>query len=130
MIKTAIGFVKRILSPKKSEYTLKFNKEENNRWYIDLPEWGGSHSNLEMVAGADDLLDFLGGNPVIISCITSKENEDIEGYIKLERTDWGLTSGAYYSVNYDGINRKLWLCPVTLYVMGEYPEYLYVKKVD
>ena len=60
----------------------------------------------------------------------SKENEDIEGYIKLERTDWGLTSGAYYSVNYDGINRKLWLCPVTLYVMGEYPEYLYVKKVS
>ena len=105
MIKTAIGFVKRILSPKKSEYTLKFNKEENDRWYIDLPEWGGSHSNLEMVAGADDLLDFLGGNPVIISCIVSKEDEDIEGYIKLERTDWGLTSGAYYSVNYDGINR-------------------------
>lgn len=129
MINTALGFIKRILGPKQEEYILKFNKEENNRWYIDLPDWAESHDNLEMVAGADDLLNFLGGNPVTISCITSKEDKEIEGYIKLKRLNWGLTSGAYYSVNYDGINRKLWICPVTLYVMGEYPEYLYIKKI-
>ena len=129
MINTALGFIKRILSPKQKEYILKFNKEEYDRWYIDLPNWTGNHGNLEMVAGADDLLNFLGGNPVTISCITSEKDEEIEGYIKLKRLDWGWTSGAYYSVNYDGINRKLWLCPVTLYVMGEYPEYLYIKKI-
>lgn len=129
MINTALGFIKRILGPKQEEYILKFNKEENNRWYIDLPDWAESHDNLEMVAGADDLLNFLGGNPITISCIISKEDKEIEGYIKLKRLNWGLTSGAYYSVNYDGINRKLWICPVTLYVMGEYPEYLYIKKI-
>ncbi len=33
----------------------KFNKEAQNRWYIELPEWTGSKSELEMVFGADTL---------------------------------------------------------------------------
>ncbi len=34
----------------------RFYKEEDNRWYIDLPEWEGSKEDLEMVLGADVLL--------------------------------------------------------------------------
>ena len=30
-----------------------------DRWYIDLPEWLGPRANLEMVAGADTMLDVF-----------------------------------------------------------------------
>ena len=40
------------------EQNLKFNKEAD-RWYIDLPDWTGTKGELEMVAGADTLLDCV-----------------------------------------------------------------------
>ena len=43
----------------KTNYSISFTKEKDNRWYVDFPEWPLSHDNLEMVAGADDLLDLL-----------------------------------------------------------------------
>ena len=33
-----------------------FNKEQGN-WYIDLSNWYGTKAELQMVAGADSLLD-------------------------------------------------------------------------
>ena len=38
---------------------VKFYKEKSSRWYIDLPEWEGEKEDLEMVLGADDLLNIL-----------------------------------------------------------------------
>lgn len=36
---------------------LKFEKDTSNRWYLILPEWKGDKSDLEMVCGADAMLD-------------------------------------------------------------------------
>ena len=44
---------------KKKEYQLKFNHEADDCWYIDFPGWPFDHHNLMMVAGADDLCEFL-----------------------------------------------------------------------
>lgn len=44
---------------RRREYNLQFNHEEDNRWYVDFPGWPFDHHNLMMVAGADDLCDFL-----------------------------------------------------------------------
>ena len=38
---------------------LNFYKEETNRWYVDLPCWSGLKEDLEMVEGADLMLDIL-----------------------------------------------------------------------
>ena len=38
---------------------LSFVKEESNKWYVVLPEWEGDKEELEMVLGADELLDRL-----------------------------------------------------------------------
>jgi hypothetical protein len=35
-----------------------FNKYQE-RWYVDLPEWDGPQDDLEMVMGADTLLDII-----------------------------------------------------------------------
>lgn len=123
-------FIQNVVKPKKEKQVLTFVKEDNGKWYIDLPQWKGSHSNLQMVGGADDLLDFMGTNPVTVSCISSSEDKEISGYFKLRRIDWGLTQGAFYQVEgLEGFEQEIWICPVTLYVLGRYPEFIYLKQL-
>ena len=38
---------------------VKFYKEQSGRWFVDLPEWEGPKEDLEMVSGADDLLNII-----------------------------------------------------------------------
>lgn len=38
---------------------LMFEKWENGKWYIVLPEYDGDQEDLEMIDGADKLLDYL-----------------------------------------------------------------------
>ena len=114
--------------------TLKFNKESDKKWYIDLPHYPFAHHNLMMVAGADKLCELLSqdGHSTIVDVVTTKEPKDnlvAEGYVQLKRTEWSLTGGAYYDVtNIEGLT-NLWLCPVTLFVYQKYPKYIYVKQV-
>ena len=44
---------------RKATYTISFTKEWDKLWYVDFPNWPLSHDNLQMVAGADDLLNRL-----------------------------------------------------------------------
>ena len=114
--------------------TLKFNKENDKKWYIDLPHYPFAHHNLMMVAGADKLCELLSqdGHSTKVDVVTTKEPKDnlvAEGYVQLKRTEWSLTGGAHYDVtNIEGLT-KLWLCPVTLFVYQKYPKYIYVKQV-
>jgi hypothetical protein len=119
----------------KSTYHLAFNREDNGGWYIDLPVWQGAHDSLEMVAGADWLLEFVGkGAPrveveVVKSNEKLKEMENDKRFFRCDQTEQSLMGGATYDVNLEGFNRTMWLCPVTLFVLGEYPKYLYIKPV-
>lgn len=129
IIKVVWKFLKGIFSFKKREYTLTFNKESDRLWYIDMP-WPGDHGNLQMVGGADKLLAFLNPSKVTISCIPSKEDKEILGYFKLRRTVWGWAKGAFYQVEgLDGFSREIWICPVTLCVLGYYPKFIYIKQL-
>ena len=38
---------------------MKFNKLSSNRWYAEVDDWPGDFEDLEMVLGADTLLDKL-----------------------------------------------------------------------
>lgn len=116
---------------KKKEYTIKFNHEEDGLWYVDFPNWPFDHHNLLMVAGADKLCAFLSDDNIssYVSVIPASKKEEHEGYAELTRIDSSLTGGATYEVkNLPGFNRNIWLCPVTLFVLGEYPKYMYIKK--
>lgn len=115
-------------------YQLAFNREEDGGWYIDLPEWQGAHDNLAMVAGADWLLEFVGeGAPrVEVEVVKSNEiDEEVERdgrFFRCDQTEQSLLGGATYDVNLEGFGRTMWLCPVTLFVMGEYPKHLYIRR--
>lgn len=101
---------------------LKFKKEHDNRWYIDLPSWPGSHSALEMVAGADTLLDTLSEGSATVSLEVS--TKEVDGFQLLKRVRF-KDRGAAYTHN----GTPVWLCAVTIFVFGYFPKEIYFKVI-
>lgn len=84
-----------------------------------------------MVEGADELCAFLSDDDIItcVDVIPADEEEDHPGYAKLVQLDYSLIGGSTYQVTgLEGFERDIWLCSVTLFVLGRYPRYIYVKK--
>ena len=146
------------MTGKKSEYDLSFVKDKGV-WYIDLPNWPWKRDNLAMVCGADKMLDLLAatpqndkglnrvrvhvkpaGEPVDHDTLQDMLKDD---WIELTQLDSTLTGGATYTlkgkIGKDFVRkdawsgemkpRTLWLCPVTLFVFGQYPKYFYGKVI-
>ena len=104
-------------------------------WYIDLPAYidqGGSIDDLQMVDGADTMLDILaeGCDEVSLS-ISSETFADANLVELIEKCDPFIGGGNYVLRNYNGqtINQQMWLCQVTEFVFGDIPERIYVKKI-
>ena len=84
-----------------------------------------------MVAGADKLCEFLSDDDRFahVSVIPSNKPLVKPGYACLIQGEHSLTGGSIYNVTgLEGFEREIWLCPVTLFVLGRYPKYLYIKK--
>lgn len=111
----------------------RFYKDEFG-WFVDLPEWEGEVWDLQMVAGADTFLDLLSQGEsetyVILSPEPFSDCEELL-YQKIGRLEgWELGEGAWYFLNsYKGIdyNISMWLCDVTKFVFGEFPNKIYFK---
>ncbi len=116
---------------RKREYHLKFNKEDRGLWYVDFPNWPFDHHNLLMVAGADKLCEFLCDDDkhAYVDAIPANKPEHHPGYAQLVQGQHSLTGGSFYMVHgLPGFEREIWQCPVTLFVLGHYPKYMYIKK--
>jgi hypothetical protein len=105
-------------------------------WYIDLPSYlkqGGSLGDLQMVDGADKMLDIMAGNDKDV--VVQISTEPFQGSDVLEMTEKcdPYIGGAYYLLNtFEGreINQHMWLCQVTEFVFGYLPERIYVKRIN
>ncbi len=147
-ITTILKLIKNLLV-RKSHYTLHFTAERdrlgNKHWYYDFKNWGFDHANLEMVSGADKLCEEYadGKDEVTINIIASKrqkpylKTEVREEFIAVKPKDKNLSFAdkyllgmSYYAVNDYGTMREMWICPVTLFVLGRYPNYLYISKAN
>ena len=96
----------------------------SERWFVDIP-WEGDVSDLQMVAGADLLLDSLYNRNTRISIEVS--TDPIKDYIHLNRVSED-EFGATYGVNTPNFSGEIWLCPVTLAVyMNVYKEVIKKK---
>lgn len=107
---------------------LTFQKDAEG-WFIVLPEWTGEKSALQMVSGADTLLDYLSNGKSIVKLnasdkrfkgknvllLLSKSNETGADYLYIEERQ------------HDYHYHELWLCPVTLFVFGIYPYKIYLQ---
>ena len=131
-MKVGVVFAKGILGFRKKQYRLGFVHDTNDGiWYIDMP-WPGDRHNLAMVAGSNKLLDYLcdeGKSYVTVDVLPRKKQEEHEGYFVCEQVEASLFGGSTYGVHgLEGFDREIWICPVTLCVLGYYPKYIYIRK--
>jgi hypothetical protein len=107
---------------------LRFYRDKNTRWYAAIPEYPGPKEDLEMVLGADDLLDRLSFYGDALTVRVSEQPFEDALHLERHHPDEHIGSGADY---WDHKNKSsLWLCDVTKYVYGgRFPEHLYVQRV-
>jgi hypothetical protein len=92
------------------------------RWYVELPEWPGSHDDLEMVEGADVLLNILSNDHYEVDVKFTEE--PFEGCHTLT-----LLENGYYNNNAWHGPSTIWLCHVTEFVFGKYPKFIYYAQL-
>jgi hypothetical protein len=104
-----------------------FNKEQGC-WYIDLPNWEGTKDELQMVGGADTLLDHLSNNGATVDVILSTEKKIITpGFQTLKRIIQTPPNGCVYHLGFTPV----WLCNVTKFVFeGMFPRQIHFKVVN
>lgn len=102
-------------------------KKLAGKWYIDLPDWDGCVEDLEMVSGADLLLESISPTTLETKAIKLYEtNEDPEIYG--EYSCYSLTKlkedecGGTYLAETPGYRGEIWLCNVTKIVLGGFPQ--------
>lgn len=110
------------------ENRLRFFKKDGI-WYADVENHTLEEN--EMVMGADMMCEMLSNNgDELYLTFTDEKIDDVS--ITFKRSGHGY-DGAYYTVErseFPFINEgyEIWLCNVTHDVLGEHPEYLYIKK--
>jgi hypothetical protein len=117
---------------KRKMKTLDFIKEDTGRWYVVLPEWAGQKEALEMVLGADTLLDIAAGNKCKSVRLNISEKQ-FDGSDELLLTKIDKIEGAFYRLTeFEGknIDLDMWLCDVTKFVMGGFPEKIYIQSIE
>lgn len=93
----------------------------SDRWYIDIP-WSGSIGDLEMVAGADTLLDVLSAGNKEFNCTIETEPIDGKLLVELHKTKCNNQGGTYTS----SIVERIWLCNVTKHLFKIFPKTFYI----
>lgn len=111
--------------------TIRFYKEYDHRWFADIPEWNGDKDDLEMVSNADIMLDIISQGDENLHLTLSTESIGGFDVLDLESKCPEPQNGAYYIMkSYRGIDfdLKMWLCDVTKFVFGDFPEKIYIHK--
>ena len=102
-----------------------FYKEVDNKWYIDYPEWEGDKCELEMVSGADTLLDILSqGEDKVTIKMSLQEIKDPLFVLNFIREE---SNGGWYKINNCYVEFEIWLCHVTKFIFGDLPKIIYCK---
>jgi len=104
-------------------------------WFIDLPEFieqGGDIGDLQMIDGADKMLDMMAGHEGRVTLYVAREPFEGADLLTLtEKCDPYIGGGNYLMPYFEGeeINRTMWLCQVTEFVFGDIPAQLFVKRL-
>ena len=107
---------------------LTFEKWEDGRWFVVLPEYDGDQEDLEMVDGADALLDYLTEDGLYVTVDVSLEDVE-EQFIQLRLVAHDEIGGTYQVENLEGFRQDIWLCNVVHFVYGEHPEVIYFRQL-
>ena len=107
-----------------------FERWEDGRWFVILPEWDGDQEDLEMVEGADKMLDSLTTDGMYSSLGISLEGPEDEDYFTLD-IEAHDEDGAFYNViGCDNFEGTIWLCNVMHFVFGEHLDRLFCRVIE
>ena len=107
-----------------------FERWEDGRWFVVLPEWNGDQEDLEMVEGADKMLDALTTDGMYSSLDISMEDPEDEDYFTLD-IEAHDEDGAFYNViGCDKFEGTILLCNVMHFVFGDHPDRLYCRFIE
>lgn len=108
-------------------------KKVHGNWYCDIKGWPEKFfPNSLMVGDASRLIQKMsdGKEYVTFDVIPTKNEIDEPGLVKLSLESSSIAGGGYYETIVDGEEfPDVWLCPVTLFVLGRYPKYIYFRRV-
>lgn len=137
MMKKILNKAPKPITDSNMKQTRRFYKEEETgEWFIDLPEWPGEKAALQMVAGADTLLDTLSKGEAEVKLLFSDEDLVGANDMMLYHQEPGEEGWGYYILSELGIKRlpepmSIGLCPVTRFVFdGKFPLFIYFNKVS
>ncbi len=105
---------------------LTFEKWEDGRWFVVLPDYDGDQEDLEMVDGADKLLEHLITDGMYVNVDVTLEGNEICP-IMLELVAHDEIGGTYHTDNLRNFKEDIWLCNVVHYLFGEHPERIYFR---
>lgn len=109
---------------------LKFYKEPDGSWYVDLPNWTGPKADLQMVCGADSMLEYMAEGEDSVWLYLSEEEFENADRLEFLRMADEVDNGAFYRMpSYLGveIGLEMWLCDVTKFVFGKFPKTIYLS---
>lgn len=102
-------------------------KKEDGKWFIVLPEWKDNPDDLQMVNGADTLLDILSHQQleVTLKVWLSKPDTSCVSISKIAQDGQGATYQVSDCADYDG---TVWLCNVAKFIfLGFHPQQIYFQ---
>lgn len=101
---------------------IEFERDPDGRWFAVIPEWTGDRWELEMVCGADLLVGILANEWDRVTVRFSTQPFENCKTLTHDLTQSDL--GWYSNDAWHGPS-TIWLCHVTEFVFGEYPEKIY-----
>lgn len=114
-------------------YDVAFTKI-GRKWYCEVPGFPKElFEHTLMVGGAANLLEYYsrGDSKIVAKIKIANEKEDKQycGF-RLYKDSSTLTGGAFYKDPSGFFNEEFWLCPVTLFLLGKYPERILIHKIN
>ena len=104
------------------------------KWYCEVPGFPKElFEHTLMVGGASKFLDYYsrGEDRLVATIKIANEMED-KWFCgsRLYKNSSTLTGGAFYKDPSGNFNEEIWLCPVTLFLLGKYPERILIYKIN
>ena len=100
-------------------YNVSFIKI-GRKWYCEVPGFPKElFEHTLMVGGAAKLLNHYAKDDIRVTMTIKVSDVD---NVSLSQNSSSLTGGAFYKDLSGNFNEEIWLCPVTLFLLGRYPK--------
>ena len=104
------------------------------KWYCEVPNFPKElFEHTLMVGGASKFLDYYSRDENRIVATIKVANEMDDKHFcgsRLYKNSSTLTGGAFYKDPSGNFNEEIWLCPVTLFLLGKYPERILIYRIN